>query len=146
MSNIYTRRVPIGVLLEFGFSEQEANQVCSGRNTIAWHELAKHDGITAIRALTDEEYARIVAYLKPDAIAAGVPFEESNRNFVPSLVWGAAEASVPPKGNPWYSHVLHSAVACAILLRLVAEAFGKSAQEQAAQDSQSFAAKLGVAQ
>ncbi len=145
MSNIYTRHVPIGVLLEFGFSEQEAKQVSGGQPTVAWAELAKHDGISAIRALTEEEHDRLIDYLDADAKAVGVALDRSNRNTIPAHVWAGAQTFLPPVGNPFYSYELHSAVGCALLLGLVAEAFGKSKDELAAERTKSFAAQLGVA-
>ena len=143
MSNIYTREVPRGVLLEQGFSEQEANYITDNKPTILWSELAKRDGIAAIRALTDAEFNRIAVHL----IAQGVPAEQAqDRARFISTVWAIAadSDSVPTHGSPWYDQSLHSAVACGLLLRIVQDAFGKSEEEVAAQESLNFKKLIGV--
>lgn len=141
MSNIYTREVPRGVLLEQGFSEQEANYITDNKPTILWSELAKRDGIAAIRALTDAEFNRIAVHL----IAQGVFAEQAqDRARFISVAWAIAADSVPAHGSPWYDQSLHSAVACGLLLRIVQDAFGKSEEEVAAQESLNFKKLIGV--
>ena len=141
MSNIYERHVPRGVLLEQGFSEQDAAYLCNNKSTILWSELALRDGIAAVRALTDAEFNRIAVHL----IAQGVPTDQAQdrARFIGS-VWAIASDSVPAQGSKWYSQSLHSAAACGILLRVVQEAFGKSEEEVAAQESINFKKLIGV--
>lgn len=141
MSNIYTREVPRGVLLEQGFSEQEAAYLCDNKPTILWSELALRDGIAAIRALTDAEFNRVAVHL----IAQGVPGDQAqDRARFISAIWAIAADGVPAQGSPWYSQSLHSAAAAGFLLRIVQDAFGKSDEEVAAQESINFKKLIGV--
>lgn len=141
--SIYTREVPIGVLIEQGFSEQEAKHITNNQPSVLWHELALQDGIAAVRALTDSEFDRIAVHL----IAQGVPVDQAqDRARFISTVWTVAEDSCPKRGTPWYSQSLHSAAAAGLLLALVQDAFGKSEAEAAEQQSLNFARTLGVVQ
>lgn len=133
MSNIYERHVPIGVLIEQGFSEQEANYITDNKPTILWRDLALHDGIAAVRALTDGEFDRIAVYLIGQGIEPAVANDRAR--FI-SSVWTVAADGAPI--GKWYSQSLHSSAAAALLLRLVQDAFGKSDEEIAEQESLNF--------
>lgn len=139
MTHIYERHVPIGVLIGQGFSEQEAAYLCDNKPTVLWRELVERDGIAAVRALTDDEFARITAHL----IANGVPADQAqDRARFISSVWTAASDGAPT--GKWYSQSLHSAAAAALLLRITQDAFGKSEEEIAEIESLNFKKLIGV--
>lgn len=139
MPDIYTYEVPATALIEQGFSEQETGLITGKKPTILWSELAKRDGIAAIRALTDDQYNVLAMHLIGEGLEAAVA---QDRNRFLGTIWAVA-ASQSPQGL-WTDQALHSAVACAMLLRTVQEAFGKSEDEAKAAEAAAFAKKLGV--
>lgn len=137
------REVPIGALLALGLQEQEAKHLCDNKPTVLWHHLCRKDGALALAVLTGDEFALI----KAELARAGVPgAHERTQQDVLNLVWLLAGNECPEFGTPWYSHELHSSVACALLLRMVAESWGFDEEATKQRQLDLFATKLGVAQ
>jgi hypothetical protein len=135
------RLVPAGTLLARGLEAQEVHIITGGSPTIEWHKLARIDGGLALAVLTEDEFNLI----RQELGRAGIPDPARlTRQDVFNLILTIAENECPPKGTRWYSVDLHSAVACAQLLRLVAEAWSFDAEVQRQQQLDLFAAKLGV--
>lgn len=136
------RLVPAGVLLARGLEAQEVHHITGGSPTIEWHKLCRLDGGLALAVLTEAEFDKI----RQELGRAGIPAPETlTRQDVFNLIVTIAENECPPKGSPWYSADLHSAVACAQLLALVHQSWGFDAEVQRQQELNLFAAKLGVA-
>jgi hypothetical protein len=134
------REVPIGALLARGIQQQEANRITGNKPAVLWHELARQDGGLALAVLTEAEFHLIVAELR----RAGLPEVEPTQQEVLNLIWTIAASECPAFGTPWYSHELHSSVACAQLLTLVQQAWSFDAEQAKQRQLDLFAAKLGV--
>ena len=134
------REVPIGALLALGLQEQEAQHLCDNKPTVLWHRLARVDGNLAISVLTDEEFDLV----RQELARAGLPgaHERTRQEAVGYVLLLAGELC--PEG-PWYSVDLHSAVACAILLGLVQQAWGFDEQQVKQRELENFGKLLGVA-
>ena len=135
------RLVPIGTLIARGIQEQEAKHITGNKPTVLWHELARIDGALAISVLTEAEFDLIVAELR----RAGLPEVKPTRQEVLNLVWTIAASECPEFGTPWYSHELHSSVACAQLLALVQQAWSFDAETTKQRELENFSKLLGVA-
>jgi hypothetical protein len=134
------REVPIGALLALGLQEQEAKHLCDNKPTVLWHHLCRKDGALALAVLTPDEFALI----KAELARAGVPgAHERTQQDVLNLVWLLAGNECPE--GAWYSHELHSSVACALLLRMVAESWGFDEEATKQRELENFGKLLGVA-
>lgn len=136
------REVPIGALLARGIQEQEAHHICGNKPTVPWHKLARIDGGLAISVLTEEEFGLILAELRRGGLPAVAEFTRQN---LLELVITIAANECPEHGTPWYNTELHSAVACAQLLKLVQQSWGFDADEVKRREQSNFAKLLGVA-
>lgn len=132
------KQVTLEQLLEH-MPEKEAKLICGNVKNVPWHELARVDGTVAVKVLTDKEFDLICDEFKRQGLPEAAM---DTREALLKLIWFFAETQCPEA--PWYTADLHSAVACAALLRTVQTAWGFDEDAESLKNTEKFAAMLGV--
>lgn len=100
-------------MVEVGLSEGAA-RLLAPNGSIAWHALARQDGMLALACLPDDKLADITAQLRTEGAP---PATVNTPAGVAHMLYVAAESHCPTTEG-WNSRGLTSAVATALLLRL----------------------------
>lgn len=131
----FARLVTREELIAQGIPPTVVEEYLEGADAISFYELARFDGIAAIRTLTEDEFASVRAEL----MTQGMPAEqEITPPLVLGTIWACAQGMCPSLGTG-YDSSLHSAVACALFLRLVEDSLNRT--DDSLKD---FARTLGV--
>lgn len=142
-AGVFRHRVTAAELEALQVPEETIDQYTYGSHdrTVTWENLARQDGISAIRTLPQVVFERVTVEL----IRQGMDKEDAeSRATVISALWYAAGDVAPSMAAFEQSVSLRSAVACAMLLRLVEDSLQYSDEELELLRRESFAKQLGV--
>ena len=135
----HLQEITLNTLVEHGMNAADALELCNLKGSVQWIDVARYDGLTALRVLPREDFKLIGAAL----VGSGLPGDVAMSTNGAAQAIFAYASSIAPSGK-LEDPSLTSCVGLAVMLRLIEEATEYSEEGIADAETKAFAESLGI--